>query len=83
MKKDISEKTKKKEINAKQRTKERERRKQWSKDTSQGRTIKPKCLLNKKTLEGKKKRDTKERNKRKMIKKCEERGNGERKKTKY
>lgn len=62
MKKEISEKSKKKEINVKQRTKER---KQWSKETSQGRTIKPKHLLNKKTLDGKKKetqkRETKER----------------------
>lgn len=61
MNKEISEKTKKKEINVKQRTKER---KQWSKETSQGRTIKPKHLLNKKTLVGKKKtqkRETKER----------------------
>lgn len=58
MKKEISEKTKKKEINVKQRTKER---KQWSKETSQGRTIKPKHLLNKKNAWREEKRETKER----------------------
>lgn len=60
MNKEISEKTKKKEINVKQRTKER---KQWSKETSQGRAIKPKHLLNKKTLDWKKKRHKREKQK--------------------